>query len=70
MALDPKTQEPDVTFTELGYSSGVVSNIQQQLDNKEGKLTTGHGIDIEDGVISVTPDIAGTNVIFRTWGEN
>lgn len=66
MGKEVKTQ-PDVTFTELGYSSGVTSNIQAQLDDKQKVLTSGRGINIDDGTISVTPDVAGTDVVFRTW---
>jgi len=56
-----KTYETNVTATELGYVSSVTSDIQTQLDGKEGTLTNSAGL------ASALSDETGTgNAVFST----
>lgn len=53
-----------VTSTELGYLSGVGSNIQTQIDGKQDTLTAGTGIDITSNTISADlTDLVDTGAI-------
>ncbi|MBR1915216.1 MAG: YadA-like family protein [Alphaproteobacteria bacterium] len=48
---------------ELNYMDGVTSNVQAQLDAKQGTLTAGNGIDITSNKVSVVANTDGTIVV-------
>ena len=61
--LNGKVDVSTVTSAELAYLSGVTSNVQTQLNSKQGNLTAGYGIDINSGTISAD------NIFWATYNS-
>ena len=56
--------DPNIDTTELGYLNGVTSNIQTQLNSKQGNLTAGLGINI-----SAQNEITTDNLRIFEYGD-